>query len=192
MPLEHEDLRRFAILAAYDDQALQQQVMPYVTVVDYPPDAIICRERSTGDRCFFLLRGQVDVRATIASGREESIGLLEAGSIFGQVGLLDGGTRSATCVAISSCRLLELCRDNFDLLRTQNNRFAFDLQIEIGRSLAAQIRQATQSLSAMSEAQVHDPAAISQRLEAFLKGREPEDEQRSQANPRLRLRNIKL
>ncbi|MDX9724260.1 MAG: cyclic nucleotide-binding domain-containing protein [Myxococcota bacterium] len=185
------DLRCFAFFANYDDDELEQFVLPFLTTQRYPSGKVICRERTPGDRCFFLLAGDVEVQTTVSNGSVETIGQLSPGTVFGQLVLLDGGLRSATCVAHTDCQLLELSKSDFEVLRQRGSRLAFDLLLEISSSLAAQIRQATENLSAMSESRVQDPAAVSQRLEAQLRDNVEKDHS-SQSLPQVRLAQFKL
>lgn len=194
MSVTIEDLRAFgAFFADYDDDELRDIVIPHLAELNFAAGDVICRERAPGHSCFFLVDGEVSVETAVSSGRSEQIGQLSAGTIFGQLVLLDGGTRSATCVASTDCRVLELARSDFDALRARGSRLAHQLQLEIARALARQIRQATENLSAMSETRVEDPMALSQRLENFLRagGSTTAD---ADAGPKLglRLRDIEL
>ncbi len=164
------DLRSFPIFGDYSDQEFEEYVVPFLTELNFSAGEFICRERAQGDSCFFLAMGDVEVQTALATGEVEVIGQLEPGHVFGQLVLLDGGLRSASCVAGSDCRLFELTRDDFDALRVSGNRFAFDLLIEIAHSLAGQLRQATKNLGALSEARVEDPASLSKQLESVLRG----------------------
>lgn len=197
MTVTTDDLRNFgAFFADYDNEELRDMVIPHLSELVFAAGDVICRERAPGNSCFFLVEGEVGVETQVASGRSEQIGQLSAGTIFGQLVLLDGGTRSATCLAITDCRILELNRSDFDAMRARGSRLALDLQLEIARALARQIRQATDNLSAMSETRVEDPIALSQRLESFLHGaaQDEEDEANDDAPPGkgLKLRDIEL
>ncbi|OIP37309.1 MAG: hypothetical protein AUK47_13730 [Deltaproteobacteria bacterium CG2_30_63_29] len=197
MTLLPNDLRSFPIFADYSDEELEDSVLPVLTELIFEEDSVICRERAPGDSCFFLMSGEVSVQKAISSGKTEQIGLLQAGSLFGQMVLLDGGTRSASCVAVRRCRVFELTRDDFDALRARGSKFAFDMQLLIGKSLCKQIRQATNNLSAMSESRVEDPQALSQRLESFLKNPSQPQLERNEyvaadSVPRIRIKDFEL
>lgn len=197
MTLLPNDLRSFPIFAGYTDEELEESVLPVLTELIFEADAVICRERAPGDSCYFLMSGEVSVQKAIASGKTEQIGHLEAGALFGQMVLLDGGTRSASCVAIRRCRVFELTREDFNALRAKGSKFAFDIQLLIGKSLCKQIRQATESLSAMSESRVEDPQALSHRLESFLRNPSQPQLERNEyvtadSVPRIRIKDFEL
>jgi CRP-like cAMP-binding protein len=189
--VSNQELRRFPVFERYSDDDLARQVTPHLRPEQVGAGEFICHERAPGDCCYFLLDGQVEVRISTASGRPEVIGHLNAGSVFGQIALLDGGHRSATCVAMGPCALLILDRQHFEQLLHSGHRLAYDLLRQIGSSLAAQVRQATESLSAMSESRVEDTSAISERLRSFIR---PHDDPQQPGAPRpaLRLRTFSL
>jgi len=127
MSIDSQVLRRFTLFEGYSDDDLQTYVRPHLQHLIVEPGQIICHERAPGHRCFFLLSGDVEVRVGLPSGRQEPVGRLGEGSLFGQIAMLDGGTRSATCVALNPCHMLTLERFEFDRLRRSGNPFAFDL-----------------------------------------------------------------
>jgi CRP-like cAMP-binding protein len=64
------------------------------TAIIIEPGYVLTREGRRGYEFFIITEG----RATCTIGGE-SVGTLEAGDFFGEIALLDGGTRSATIVA---------------------------------------------------------------------------------------------
>lgn len=72
----------------------------------YADDDAIVRTGDPGDELFVVLEGEVRV---VRDGRE--ITRIEAGSFFGEVSVLDGGSRSADVVAAGPVRCLAIPRD---------------------------------------------------------------------------------
>jgi len=62
---------------------------------------------------FMIVRGRLKVVSCGPDGRETVLGIMDAGEVFGEVALIDGGLRSATCVAMEECELLSIERDSF-------------------------------------------------------------------------------
>jgi len=85
-------------------------------------------------------------------------------------------------------------RFEFDRLRRTGNPFAFDLLRQITTSLADQVRQAIEGLSAMSESRVEDRIVFSERLRTFVHGGPQSGDTQQGASPAggLRLRRVKL
>jgi CRP/FNR family transcriptional regulator, cyclic AMP receptor protein len=67
---------------------------------------------------FAIVRGKLKVVSCGPDGRDTVLGIMAEGEVFGEVALIDGGTRSATVSAIEPCELLLIERDQFlDLLQ---------------------------------------------------------------------------
>ena len=102
---------------------------------------------------FLILSGEMSV-VSEALRKAESVILhvLGSGHIVGEMGLLDGEPRSATCTAVSDCDVAQLKRDALsNLLTTEpiavNNLFASLLQ-----RLSARMRSTSKKMRAMEQA----------------------------------------
>lgn len=62
---------------------------------------------------FAIIRGRLKVASSAPDGRDVVLGIMAEGEVFGEVALLDGGARSATCTSIEPCELLVIDRDQF-------------------------------------------------------------------------------
>ena len=69
---------------------------------------VIFHEHDPGDRLYFLGEGMVKISLVSSDGRENDIVLLTPGDCFGEMSVLDGGTRSATAVAIEPTETVTL------------------------------------------------------------------------------------
>ena len=76
----------------------------------------IVREGERGSSLFLVARGVVRVTRHHPEG-EQDIATLIAGDFFGEMALLHGGTRTATCRAVTPCALYELARSDLDDVR---------------------------------------------------------------------------
>ncbi len=70
---------------------------------------VICREGERGNSMFYLLEGEVEI--SWRGGPPRRVGAKE---FFGEIAMLLGGERSATAIAVSSCRVIEISRENFN------------------------------------------------------------------------------
>ncbi|GEM_PF-1777323 len=85
----------------------------------YPSGSILLREGTDGDYMFAIKVGIVELTA-----RDQLLDVLEPGSVFGEMSLLDGKPRSATAKAATDCTVvtinrqgfLELAQDHLDFL----------------------------------------------------------------------------
>jgi len=62
---------------------------------------------------FVIARGRLKVVSNGPDGRDTVLGIMDAGEVFGEVALIDGGLRSATCTAVEECELLSIDRSSF-------------------------------------------------------------------------------
>jgi CPA1 family monovalent cation:H+ antiporter len=77
-------------------------------------DRIVTQGRA-GSTLYLIARGVVRVTRT-DDGVERDVATLMAGEFFGEMSLLHGGRRTATCRAVTPCALYELRRSDLDLV----------------------------------------------------------------------------
>jgi CRP-like cAMP-binding protein len=78
-----------------------------------------------------IVEGEVDI--FVNDNLEDTIG---TGTILGELGLIDGGKRTATAIAKTDCRLVPIDKAHFDFLVQNTPNFA----LQIMRMMAARIR----------------------------------------------------
>ncbi len=74
----------------------------------------IIKQDELGDSLFLIARGVVRVSFTDADGTTHDMATLMAGDFFGEMALLHGEPRTATCRAVSPGAIYELKRGDFD------------------------------------------------------------------------------
>ena len=73
----------------------------------------IMRQGDPGDIAYFIQQGQVQVRVQLADGSHVEVARRSAGSLIGEMAIVDGGPRSASVIALEDCCLLEISRSEF-------------------------------------------------------------------------------
>jgi len=96
-----------------------------------PAGETIFEEGDPGDAMYVVIEGEVAVRV---AGRDMS--LVGAGSIFGEMALIDDSPRSAAAVAKTDCRLVAIDEPRFMEMVQKTPRFALLLM----RVLANRLR----------------------------------------------------
>jgi len=115
------------------------------TLRRYKKHTLIISEGDLGASLFILLDGAVRIYSQDEHGRELDFGLLEPGTIFGEMAL-EGGTRTASVEAVSQCLCAEVPYALLKRRLAENPDFAFILiSTLIGRS-----RSATESAKNMA------------------------------------------
>lgn len=142
-------LRQLAVFQDLTDKELDLLAM-VMRKQDYAEGDAIISEGEPGHTCYFIVRGEVEIRKRMRDGRQRTITTLRDDQMFGHLSLIDAGPRSATCIATRGTRCLLLDRADFDTLFHSGTRFAFKFQEVIGRTVAAQLRGANERLSLLA------------------------------------------
>jgi CRP/FNR family transcriptional regulator, cyclic AMP receptor protein len=81
---------------------------------------ILFRSGDPGDALFGVVTGRIRISTGNADGREIFLNIMEPGDTFGEIALLDGGTRTATATAIEASELVSIRRAPlFELLERE-------------------------------------------------------------------------
>ncbi|MCB9521722.1 MAG: cyclic nucleotide-binding domain-containing protein [Myxococcales bacterium] len=139
-------LRSHPAFKSLDDAELQI-LSSVLRPSDYAAGATICREGDPGRSCYFVTSGEVDVLKAIDGQSERVLFTLRAGDVFGQVSLIDPGSRSATCRAKKPVTAFQLDRQDFDMLFNSGSRFALRFQLALARVAVGQLREANRRLN---------------------------------------------
>jgi len=117
-----DDDERAAIAAIMDEQ-------------QYRAGEVIFRAEQTGGTLYILQSGQVEL--SIVDDDEEKLVLemLESGDFFGELSLLDGGSRSATATATQRTDTLVLERHEFLDLMLQKPHMAQDVMVALAKRI---------------------------------------------------------
>ncbi len=85
--------------------------------------ATIVNQGEMADRFFIITRGEVEIVLPHPDGQEIVVDRLQRGQYFGEVGLLSGGTRTATVRAApeTEVEVASLSRDDFSRLMQESN-----------------------------------------------------------------------
>jgi CRP/FNR family transcriptional regulator, cyclic AMP receptor protein len=126
------------LFGALSEQQLDQ-LLAHAHIVAYPPGAVIFQKHDPGHSLMIVLRGLVKISNFSLEGREAVHALMDPGSVFGEMALLDGKDRSATATTLAATELLVLLRRDFIPFLERNPRVAVIL-IEV---LCARLRQTT-------------------------------------------------
>ena len=94
----------FSSLTSEQREVVLLHLLPHAA----QPGERIIRHGDEADAVFFVSSGEVEV---VVAGKHIRLG---AGSFFGEMALISGGTRSADVTALDYCKVLKLTRSDFD------------------------------------------------------------------------------
>lgn len=81
--------------------------------VSWSDGEVICAEGDPSSDMFIILKGSVRVMRNDANGFPRELAVLKAPTMIGQMGLVDGSARSASCLAVGKVGSLSISLDTF-------------------------------------------------------------------------------
>jgi NTE family protein len=156
------DLLRRTPLFRQTSQSLIRWLVGTATLARFEAGSTICREGEEGDAMFLIVSGEV----TIAQGEElNPVQQLNRGDFFGEIALLQRSLRIASAVAVSSCEVLVIGREEFDVLHRRSSSFRQTIRLTAELRLEANVaRRADPELVWL----VNDTKLPTQRLAALV------------------------
>ena len=100
---------------------------------------IVFLEDTTGDRCFIILEGSVEIWKGYHTPDRDLLSIYQSGQLFGELALIDDSPRGATIVVREPVNLLSINRDDFNRVLAGS----VTISISIMKSITATIRKQT-------------------------------------------------
>ena len=149
--MEDEKLwKAIPILRDLDEEELRQ-VLKIARPVQCPRGKVILKEGETGETMYIIGEGAVEVSKTLVmmrgredlQDRDKVLTKLSAEdhAIFGEVALFEKSKRTATVVALTDCRMLEISKPDFLRLAEQNPRIGYKITRNIVQLLCSRLRK---------------------------------------------------
>jgi len=89
-----------------------------VELVRYTPGQVIARQSEAADSFYLMRIGFVKI-SEVYPGGELVLAYLSRGDYFGEIGLLGGGVRTATCTALDHVEVVKIAGDDFREMLTR-------------------------------------------------------------------------
>ena len=102
----------------------------YMTCYLAPADTEIIREGETGDFMLLIIEGSVEIVKLDASGLPTRIGMAGPGKTLGEMSLVDGEPRFASCIAVTDTLFAVLDRDNLSRIIADEPRIGVKILME--------------------------------------------------------------
>jgi len=115
-------------------ELLSDKYQQSAVVRTYEPGEYIFRVGDAGDYMGVLTSGRIDIRKG-----DKSLSIGEAGTMFGEMGLIDRQPRAADVLAASHCKVMEIREGQFMALVEKNPPFSLCVM----RLLTERLRQQT-------------------------------------------------
>jgi len=116
----------------------------------YEEGESLFREEDIGRALFVVETGKIELTQTGKGGKAQRIALLEPGSFFGEMALLEQMPRSASATAIEKSRVLLLYRSKLDSILYYHPRIGVSIMTHLAKLLSARLRKTSRQLTQAS------------------------------------------
>jgi len=124
------------------------RMIDYVEQVHFKAGDFIVKQGDPGDAAFIISKGLAAVILNLPdTERDMRLVTLSYGTMFGEMTLLNTGTRSATVKALEDTLCFKLTTDSFAKMRKKDPDLAMVLMDAISRMLVERLRQANITIS---------------------------------------------
>jgi CRP-like cAMP-binding protein len=119
-------LQRSPLFRGLSPQALER-IAELAVQRSYRAGEVVFSQGDPGDALYAVVTGKVRISAGAADGREIFLNIMEPGDTFGEIALLDGGTRTASATAMIPSDLVSIRREHFVGVLEREPKVALEL-----------------------------------------------------------------
>jgi len=121
LDLAKKIIRSVPLFDILDDEQLSL-LLEQSNVYSYGRDEVIMMAGEEARQMYIVLKGQIRVVHITADGQERVMAFRHRGDCFGDMGMLDNKTDSATVIANEPCKVLLISKNVFDDLFLENKQ----------------------------------------------------------------------
>ena len=108
--------------------------------ITFGKDQVIFRQGDTSTVMYDILSGKVGIYTDYGTGKQQEIAVIEAGQVFGEMGMLEYYPRSATAVALEEAVVAEIGESELqDYFKSKPEKL-----LQLMKLLSRRIRETTQ------------------------------------------------
>lgn len=135
-----ELLKQVSLFRGLNDDQLDQ-VAQITRSESYAADDTVFEQDTAGDKMYIIQSGQVEVRVKDHAGMLNAVLIMGEGQIFGEMALLDHGTRSASVRALKpGATVYTISGDDFRTLCQQDTAIGYVMMRNLALDLSFKIR----------------------------------------------------
>lgn len=105
------------------------------------PGDIIIRENDVGDFMLMIIEGEVDIQKKNSRQRQEHITSIRSGTTLGEMSMIDGEPRFATCVASQPTTFAVLTRANMAKIIFDHPELSVKILVKLVIIMSSRLRQ---------------------------------------------------
>ena len=125
----------------------------FMDVYRAQPGAELIREGEGGDFMLMIIEGKVEVRKRDRWNTPQLIALVDAGKVLGEMSMIDGEARFATCVALEPVLVAMLDRESLARIIVEQPMLGAKVLMEVVLMLSQRLRATSQRLLGLLDEQ---------------------------------------
>jgi len=133
-------LKKYALLSEMSDDMLAV-FSRYLTTRCFEQGSLIFVEKMQGESLFFIESGSISLTKMVTEGMEKRLSRLGPGETFGELAVIDGGTRVVTARVIEDAETLILSREGLTRLSREHPDIAVVFLLSLFRRTVGLLRQ---------------------------------------------------
>ena len=153
-PQIHALIPRCALLENFSPAEVRL-LAHFMNVYQVPAGVEIIREGEGGDFMLMLIEGKVEVRKRDRWNTPQMIAVVEAGKTLGEMSMIDGEARFATCVAAEPTLLAVLDRENLARIIVEQPMLGAKILMQMILMLSQRLRSTSGQLLQMMDEKSH-------------------------------------
>ena len=129
-----------------------EELCQFMHCFSAPAGTVLLQEGEEGDHLILLLAGQVIVRKTDIGGTVHSLAMVGPGSILGEMSLIDGERRFASCVTAEPTRFVVMSKSELNEILALHPRLANKFLTMLLQMMVSRLRDmGTRAISPLSK-----------------------------------------
>jgi CRP-like cAMP-binding protein len=118
----------------------------YMRVYHAKPEQVIIREGDIGDYMLLVIRGEVDIYKQNLMGEKQLMTSVTQGMTLGEMSMIDGEPRFATCVALKETTFGVLTREDMVKIILERPSLGAKILIKLVTMLSQRLRHTSRTL----------------------------------------------
>ena len=118
----------------------------HMRVVRAGPRQLLIQEGTVGDYMLLIIEGEVDIFKTSHRGEQQRMTSAPAGRTLGEMSMIDGEPRFATCISVGTVVCGVLSRDDMLRIVADNPSLGAKILIKLVTMLSQRLRQTSAQL----------------------------------------------
>ncbi|MDX6765588.1 MAG: cyclic nucleotide-binding domain-containing protein [Candidatus Methylacidiphilales bacterium] len=145
MAIHFSDISRMSLFRGFNENFIQLLDL-FFREANYKAGAVLVQEGQLQRHFYMLVAGEVAVNRQV-NGADVQLDILPAGQYFGEMNLFDPGVATASVVALTPVRTLEISNDKFRSFMTHKPELAADFTFQLAETIVKRFRTSTDLLT---------------------------------------------